>query len=149
MSNAKEREIKINENLIYKIDKINKKINLIFFTVRKAKQNHSLTENFHFGKGFFSWRTFHTKKKFSYMCQNSMSTYQRTRNFLEAIRRYILELITLSNENITNEVIQDSSSTSDQSFSRSRVSFINIYIHGSGQIVYSQLIFKKKISVMQ
>lgn len=59
--------------------------------------------------------------------------------FLEAIRRYILELIWLSNENIANEVIQDSSSTSDHSLSRSKVSLINIYMYVSWQIVYSQL----------
>lgn len=80
------------------------------------------------------------KKNFSYTCQNSMSTHQTTRIFLEAIRRYILELIWLSNENIANEVIQDRSSTSDQSLSRSKVSVINIYIYISGQIVYSHLI---------
>lgn len=63
--------------------------------------------------------------------------------FLEAIRRYILELIWLSNENIANEVIQDSSSTSDHSLSRSKVSVtvINIYIYISRQVVYSQLVF--------
>lgn len=79
------------------------------------------------------------------MCQNSMSTHQRTRIFLEVIRRYILELIWLSNENIANEVIQDSSSTSDQSLPRSKVSAINIYIYVSGQVVYSELILQKNL----
>lgn len=90
-------------------------------------------------KDFSAEKAFIQKKILLHMSKQCVNSSEDQDFFLEAIRRYILELIWLSNENIANEVIQDSSSTSDHSSSRSQVSVINIYIYISRQIVCSHL----------